>query len=227
MSMNDSDGYGAGGGGEAPPVVAGELGGLEEPAKWPTVLGWFSIVLGGLGILKNGCGAFSNLVTGGAGMTSLFSGGGKSPQAAQIEQAMAGLGPWIMLIGGLNVISMFISVLLLVAGIQLVSRKRSSVGLHKAWSWVRIAMVVLETGAGLVVQSAMVSAVMSSLPQGSGGPPPAAVSTMIMVFTVAGTCFGVLLALAYPVVVLVVLSKRWAKEEVARWEGGGGVKAEW
>lgn len=227
MSMHDQGGYVSG---DVPPVIPGELGGLGERAKWPTVLGWFSIVLGALGILKNGCGAASNLVMGGAGMTA-FMGGGSGPQAAQAEQmkqAMGGLSGWIMLTGALSLVSLFVSVLLLVAGISMLNRKVSSVGMHKAWAWVRIGMLIAETGVGLVLQTAMVNAMMTSMPQGGGGtPPPAGFSQMIMAFTVIGVCFSVLLGLAYPVTVLIVLGKRWAKEEVSRWGDGGAAKMEW
>lgn len=198
----------------SPPIDAGEL--PHEPAKWPVVLGWFSIVLGGLGILKNACSAASNLVWGGAGM-KMFMGGGNNPQAEAMEKAMTGMGPLIITMGVMSVVALGVSVLLLVAGIQLVKRQRSSVKLHVAWAWVRILVVLAEVGAGLVMNRAMTTAMLESMPKGPNAPPPGMMSTIMLMSGVCSAVFMLVLFLAYPITVLIVLSKPWAKAEIARW----------
>jgi hypothetical protein len=190
----------------------------SEPARWPSVLGWFSISLGGLGILKNGCGAVSNLLMGGKGMSWMF-GGGNSAQADAVEKAMAGLGPLKMGLGVLSLISIGVSVLLLIAGIQLIKRQKSAVPMHVAWSWIRIFVGILEVIASLMLNRAMTTAILESMPKGPNGPPPAMMSSIMLVSGVCGGIFGLVVVLAYPIVVLAVLSRPWAKAEIARWGG--------
>ncbi|MFT3687152.1 MAG: hypothetical protein QM783_19885 [Phycisphaerales bacterium] len=198
-----------------PPAMSDPLSPLpEEPARWPSVLGWFSISLGVLGILKNLCGAISNLAFGG----KMFTGFGQSPeQAAAVEKVMAGMGTTVMAMGALAVVSLFVSALLLIAGIQLLQRKPASAGMHMIWVAIRLVIGLAECAVLFVYQSAIMKAAIESMPQRPGGPPPSSMMGCMNVMTGCGVVVGVLWVIAYPVTVAIVLTRPWAKAEVARW----------
>jgi hypothetical protein len=201
---------------DTPPVTAGELPALE-PA-WPKVFGVISVVLGGLGMATNGCGALSGLI-GGTLMTTFmknFMPKGTAPgaaDAAQFDQLMDSLRPWMVVSGVVSLVNLGVSVWLLVAGIGLLKRRASAIRQHIGWSWVRIAMVLVTAGIAVASQFAS-SAAMAKLQTGQGGAAMAGVTELMAVFqAVITVAFGV----AYPIVVLVYMSKQKVKDQVAGW----------
>jgi hypothetical protein len=191
----------------------------EEPARWPSVLGWFSVVLGALGILKNGFSAVSNLAFGGKGMTGF----GQRPEVKEaLEKTMAGMSGFIIATGLLAVIALLVSVWLLVAGVKLIKRRPEAAGLHKGWAAVRILIVILEGAAVWVYSTTTTRAVLETMPKGPNAPPPELMAKIMAFSTGCGMCFHFLIFLAYPVTVLIVLSRPWAKSEAERWRSGSG-----
>ncbi|MDP1663422.1 MAG: hypothetical protein Q8L55_16040 [Phycisphaerales bacterium] len=186
----------------------------ETPARWPRVLGWFSVVIGVLGIIKNACGAVVNLGFGGNMPI-----GQRAEQKQAIEDALSGMGVIVGSLGVLAIVSTGVSVLLLVAGVQLLKRRPGAVRLHRGWALVRLFVGLIEMGLAYVQQSAVMKATIESMPTGQGAPPPAQMATCMNVMLGCGMTIGLLLVLAYPVTVLAVLSRPWAKAEVAKWQG--------
>lgn len=200
-------------------VVAPGLGGEGGPAKWPKVVGVLSIVFGSLGVLVNGlCSCF--MLAGPPFFRSMIEKipkdqapprAGQNPKAA--AETLALMQPWMAAQGLLMVVTLFTSVWLLIAGIMMLGRKPASVGQHKAWAWVRIVLAVLSAVLG-VVSTAVTAARQAEIDQAYGGSKTAAgVLAQGLGFGVG----GFVLIVVYPIVVLVVLSKPWAKAEVARW----------
>lgn len=186
----------------------------EAPARWPSVLGWFSVVLGVLGIMKNACGAVANLGFGGN-----LPIGQRAEQKQAIEDALSGMGVIVGSLGVLAIVSTGVSVLLLVAGLQLLKRRPGAVKLHRGWALIRLFVGLIELGLAYVQQAAVMKATIESMPTGQGGPPPAQMATCMNVMFSCGMGFGLLVLLAYPITVLVVLSRPWAKAEIAKWSG--------
>lgn len=193
--------------GLAPPVVAGALG--VERAAWPTVVGVISVVLGSLGILKNACGGMGNLA-------QWFGGGGTGPLAG-----FGQLGGWMVLAGVLSLVSLAVSGWLLWAGVQLLKRRKKSVALHKGWAWTRIGLALLEAVSSAAVQSVWSSTAMGGGAAGGGGAggAPAGTDAMMIAIVIISVALPLTFALTYPVVVLALFSRPWAKLEVERWSG--------
>lgn len=224
MSMNEPgrasrDG---GDGSGVPPINAGDLG-LDEPvAKWPRVIGVLSTVFGSLGVLANGCGACFYLA-GPSILINMMSGiktqgtppPGQDPRA--VVELMQLLQPWMLVTGVVMVATLATSVWLLIAGIQMLSRKPSSVAMHTWWAFARLALGVLGLLIG-VVSTVSTAARQAEISQSYGGTDTA---TMVMVKALVPAVVVTALVLVYPVVVLVVLRKPWAKSEIARWKSGG------
>ncbi len=202
--------------GSVPPVVAGPLG--VHRATWPTVVGVLSVVLGSLGILKNACGSVSGITQGVAG------GGGLSPMG------LGQYGAWAFVGAAVSVLSLAVSAWLLWAGVLLLKRRRGSVAAHKGWAWARIGVALVEVLVSGVMQSVVFQGAWGSGgvgtggTAGAGGAGGAATSggtdtAMLIGMLAVMAAFSLTLALAYPVVVLVVFSRPWAKDEVKRWSG--------
>lgn len=193
------------GAGAAPPTVPGALG--SSAAAWPTVLGVISIVLGSLGALKNACGVVAGLAQGIALM-------------GYSSRVYPSGGGWTFVTAVLNLVSLGVSVWLLVAGIRLLKRKVVSVRLHKGWAWTRIAVALVEAAVGGIVQAITVSSMMQSMgASGGAGAPPPGMAPAVMGFGFLILIVTLLFSLTYPIVVLGVLSRPWAQQEIGRWSG--------
>ncbi|MDP1663423.1 MAG: hypothetical protein Q8L55_16045 [Phycisphaerales bacterium] len=192
----------------APPVVAGPLG--VQRAAWPTVVGVISVVLGSLGILKNACGGVSSFAQGFGGMNL-------GPPALGGQYSL-----WMVITGVLSLVSLAVSGWLLWAGVQLLKRRKKSVALHRGWAWTRIGVALLEAAAGAAAQSAVMSGAMAAgggAGGAGGGGAPAGMDAMLIAVAIVTIALPLIIALTYPVVVLALLSRPWAKLEVERWSG--------
>ncbi len=203
---------------DSPPVIAGDLPGVQE--GWPKVFGVISIVLGSLGLAMNACSAISGLV-GGPLLASFMkklpsnaSGSGANP-AADLERMMDVMHPWMVVSGVLALGNLFVSAWLLVAGIWLVKRRAAGVRQHINWAWVRIAMVLVTVGVTAASHIATFDAV-RGVQAAQAGAPPAWVSTALSVLQ---TLFLLAFGLAYPIVVLVYMRKAKVRAAAAEWQG--------
>lgn len=168
-------------------------------------------MLGSLGVCKNACSGIAGLAQGIAG-----AGGMSSP----LGFGYAGGGFWPLAAAVLSLVSLGVSVWLLVAGIKLLKRKNDGVRLHRGWAWARIAVALLEAGVAMVIQAVTVSSMMRSIAAGGGaGGPPPGMGSFVMGFGFLWLFVALAFALTYPIVVLRVLSRPWAKQEIGRWSG--------
>ena len=201
---------------DTPPMLPEEPAG--EAPGWPKTFGIISIILGALGILANICGGCF-AIFGGPFIVNMFknmpkpTGGQHNIDPDKAADAMAAMQPWMMVQGLGAVVNLGVSVWLLVAGISLVRRRRSGVGMHKAWACVRLVMVVGTSA--LAVVAGMATAEMQATMQTAMGS-PTTVDSQVLKAVLQGVVFFVW-GVIYPVVVLIYMSKPKVKEHLEVW----------
>jgi hypothetical protein len=202
-----------------PPTVPGAV--PLPLSRWPAVLGVISIVLGGLGVLRNSYGVFQvfsmDMVT--RAMTSQQ--GASDPVMRQhLALIQAGMpNPWLSALEAC--LALLTSVLLLIAGIQCVRRESMARVLHLVWAGARVLVAVLACvvwyhtlqGQARILQG------MGGQGGGAAGMPPGFAGYM-SIFGILGMLAMFAWGVAYPVVVVVWFSKPKVKAEVAGWAKG-------
>lgn len=188
----------------APPTRPGMV--AEPPARqsgWPKVIGIIAIVLGSLGILGAVYGAVSPLVMGPLARMM------PAEHAAGVE-AMQEFSVRVVLV---SLLALAVAVWLLVGGIALVKRRRSSRKTCLTWAVVKMLFVVLNS----VISYAMVEAQMEAMMQQSPNTPGMPAGFMSG-FSAIGLVFGICWGWALPVFMLIWFSRGEIKAEVAQWE---------
>jgi len=218
MAFNDQ-GMGVGGaGGGLPPMLPDDL--PDSGAKWPKVLGIFSIVLGSLSALFSSCGACFGLI----GSTVLENFLRNLPKPNQPmppgsdpiagAEKLALMRPWNMAQGVMGLLGLALAAWLIVSGVWMVRRQVRAIGSHKAWAAAQIVMTVLSCALG-VVSTVLTAEAQAEIDRNHGGTMTAGT---LIAWTLAGTAVAFVFFIAYPIVVLIVLGKPWAKAEAARWD---------
>lgn len=179
-------------------------------AARPTVIGVISIIFGSLGVLSGACGGVFLFLSG--PLLSLV----PEDQASEMELQVSNSMPYPVMQGGVMLLELVISVLMLVGGIMLLRRRRSARGLLVGTAWLDLISNTVAAVVGfLVVQAQMkamqenaevaqqVPAGFGTLVQGAGG---------VMVFV------QWLFLAIWPVFVLIWFSRRRIRESVEAWE---------
>jgi hypothetical protein len=169
---------------------------------WPMVIGIIAIILGALGTLGGCVGvAFTPFL----GMVEKFVPPGQAPQF----QGMAEMVPALMIA---SFAGLLVSVLLLLAGSGLVSRKPWSMAASLAWAVVKMIFVVANAYIGYEVNQAQFEAMRAD----PNVPAP------LMALIQAGSGFGVLVGIAwgwvFPIFMLVWFSRPKIRREVRAWQ---------
>lgn len=168
------------------PTFPGDIDLPPEPPQWPKTVGIISIVWGSLGLL---CG-----VCGGVGFVM------QSSFTAQMEQQMGGPMPDVMKATaaqmGLMGLGTLLSLMLVVAGIVLVGRKRVARPLHLAYAGLSIVVSLAATAVG--VMRLLEQAAWAQANQGDKW-----AQQVNIPVAVAATAFGLVLGVAWPVFCLV------------------------
>lgn len=178
-----------------PPTEPGEVPG--PPRGWPKVIGIISIVWGSLGLLCNGCGLISQVFQSAfMGMISRGGAGG-GPGGG----AMAPI-PDVMKPNALDFLPMVagvgVTILLIVAGSMLVSRRPVSRPLHIAYGVLSLLVTVVGTALAVLKQQAIMAWAAENpddfwaMQQSQAG-----------VFAYAAVVIGALIGGAYPLFVLI------------------------
>lgn len=197
----------------------------ESPPAWPTVLGIISIVLGGLGILFNLCGAISSLFM--DAMQSTFLKGPLPedlPDQArdahrQMMEMMQGVSGYQAVMA---VLMLALAVLLLIAGIMMLQRKARSVMLSFYWSWMKIIAVIGSAALQAWIfsqQQEFMQQMMQSMPNGESMPPEIEtfMGSFFAIVSVFSVIFILLIGWAYPIFLLVWLSRPGVKRHYQQW----------
>ena len=192
----------------APPIQPGTITSPQRPTNWPKVVGTMAIVLGSGGILVGLWTAASPFAMRLIEWALKLS----QPSAVvdrQVAVMEAGL-PWTV---ASSLIATAIATLLLLGGIRLNKRKRSSMRLLKFWAVAKIPLVVIVTIAGVLMQELQFE-VMGQSP-GLTSMPFGGVFFDVMI--VVSFVFGLGWGWALPVFLLIWLSREKIKNEVAGW----------
>ena len=192
----------------APPTQPGALAPPQRPANWPTVIGTIAIVFGSGGILVGLWGAASTFAM------RLIEWALEQSQpsgvvASQVAVMEAGI-PWTV---ASSLVATAIASLLLLGGIRLNKRKRSSMRLLKFWAVVKIPVVVIVTIAAVLMQELQ----FEIMGQSSGGMPMPFGSGFFDLMIVVTLVFGLAWGWALPVFLLIWLSRGKINKEVAGW----------
>lgn len=168
---------------------------------WPVALGAVAIAFGGFGILGSVLGvlavAFQDEYLG------LF--GSAIPDEA--AEQIAARSPHPALSGGLQVASLLVAAMLLVAGVRLLRRRRSGASLLRVWAVVKMPLVLVGAVIGAQTGTASFQA------GAGGGPPPGAMASFMVMSILVAVVWG----WALPVFSLVWLRREKVKKDMAGW----------
>jgi len=186
----------------APPTDPGELAVPGRLSTWPTVIGVLAIVFGSLATLGGLCGVLGPLV-----MPGLLQGTGSG------AEQMAAAGKWQVWSIVMNVISMALSILLLVAGIKLSSRRASAATLCTLWAKLKILAVIGFCVLFFFIQRDQLAVTL----KGSAGSPGVG-EQVVTIAAFGSTVVYLLWGVALPVFMLIWFSRQRIREEVATWQ---------
>ncbi len=185
-----------------PPTAPLPIQPIERPRNWPTTVGVISIVLGGLGALS-GCWGI---------VSPMFMGAFLELMPPGQTQGLGAMTEHVGLISGLGAAGMVVATLLLIAGIGMVRRRPWSVSASRWWAVLKMLFVVVQTALGAVMQKEMIEEMTKNDPN------VAAMGTGFMsAMFIVGYALGLLWGWAYPIFLLIWLSRGKVKEEVASW----------
>ena len=192
----------------APPTQPGALATPKRPTNWPMVIGTIAIVCGSGGILVGLWTAAAPLVI------RLFESAiGQGQPAAVFHMQVDAMQPWHPWTVASSLVATAIASLLLIGGIRLTKRRRSTMRLLKLWAVMKIPFVVITTIAALLMQERQFE-IMS---QPSSGIATPFGGEFVSVMIVVGLVFGLAWGWALPVFLLIWLRRGKIKDEVAGW----------
>ncbi len=188
-----------------PPTEPGGITPAPRKSSWPTVLGIIAIAYASIGLLGGVCGV---------AFASLFAGGKFGPGAPMYPDWHV---YWTI---GMAVVHGVFEVLLLVAGIKLMSRQAGSSRFCRRWAIGFLPLCLITVPINFAIERAAGWNAQTGGP--AGGPPEAVMLVMfilVVVFTLLWSC-------ALPVFMLIWFARPKVKAEVAEWAVGevaGGV----
>jgi hypothetical protein len=124
----------------------------------------------------------------------------------------SGINPLAAILSAIaELLSFALAVLLLVAAIQILRDAPSGPKLHRWYALAKIPLVIVATALSLWLTIGMMQSIMASMPPAAGGAAGQQAAFMWS-FTVARMVLPALLALAYPVALLIILRSRTVRE---------------
>ncbi len=221
--------------GEAPPVIAPAArapvlaraapptmpmrSAAPQPvgARWPRVLGIVMIVFAIFNLLGGICSTASPLWSGIVETNSPTT----APAFVGVTKR------WEVWTVPLGIVSVVLSGMMLAVGIGLMSRRRWSIGLGRAWAVVDIVVTIVQIAVQYAFQNELVGAMIAEASRGSS-PMPGVMATGMRLGANFGLVFGIAWGLALPVFLLVWLMRASIRAEVATWTeppAAGGERA--
>lgn len=180
----------------------------DSPSRWPIKLGVLGILMATLGFC---CGSVFTAYPFLWPMYQDWLGGldVPEPQAAKIEAVLAYEPPLVFSIVG-GVVALGLAVVLLVGSIQLIRRRAVGATLCRTWGWITIPW----TAASFVLNLVLLSREPEEVRQAIGG------GTIGLALN---ACVVIVIGIAIPMFVILWLMRDRIKDEIAEWEGGGGM----
>lgn len=183
---------------------------FQPESTWPKVIGIISIVLGGLGML----GGFWQVVTP-FFMKAIGDFLKKFDPSA--TDPFAGMHDWKYILAAVGVATFLIAVMLLIGGVQLLSRKRTSVAILKRWAIAKMIFSVIAIVVNFMLQMGQIQTTMQQASATAAGS-DTVVKTAVMVGMVIGVLFGLAWAWAYPIFILFWFNKKNIQQEISTWD---------
>lgn len=179
-----------------PPQQPGEIGSPEQDTTWPKVIGVISIVFGAGACLQGVWGFFAPR------FIKMAAESMPEAQAAPLA-AMQEWGTWITVSSALTIL---IGLVLFVAGIDLVRRRRRGIKLGRVWAVLKILFGIAGAFVGLAMQQEQFRQISQQTPAINTG----VIAVVVLVVVALWTC-------AYPVFLLIWFSRAKVKVEYAQW----------
>ncbi len=192
----------------APPIQPGTIAAPQRPANWPKVIGIIAIVFGSGGTLLGLWGAVAPF-----GMRLFEWAIGQSQSSALLHQQFDAMRPWLPWTVVSSLVRAAVAILLLLGGIRLTKRRRSSMRLLRFWAVVKIPFVVIATIAGILMQERQ----FEIISQPSGGMPMPFGGEFVSLMLVVGLVFGLAWGWALPVFLLIWLRRGKIRNEITGW----------
>ncbi len=196
---------------DSPPTAQGDFVPVKPPEAWPTVVGVLAIIFGAMGTLQNACGA--------AGMVAVKAVGAAGElipegDAEDLEAQLAASFPFPVLQAAQMFVEFVLSIVLLVGGIMLLMRKRSSAKVLTTFAWLDLLSNTYIAVLGyFVFRAAMRAAAenpdMDQLPAGFQGMMGAIGPVTVVV--------GWLLTAIWPIFLIWWFRRAKVREAVAAW----------
>ncbi len=188
---------------QAPPTRAGKLSSTPR-VLWPGAIGMICMIMAGLGILNSIVQIASPLML--SAMASV------NPQLDSTVKAMAANTPYSI---ALHAIGLLSAVLLLIGGLRLFARRRSSVPMILIWAWIRIPWMVGMLFVTQRLQAAQTQVVQNQQGSGITG---AFTMTLIPFFNNIGLVFIAGWYLWLPILLLAWLLRPSIRAQTAAWK---------
>ena len=188
------------------PTELGEVSLTARRSAWPTVIGIFAVIIGGYDALENAVGAAVLLVLRQfADVTTSLS----HPRLAQPKAVFEAMTRYSAEMAALSGVVVLLSIVLMVAGIALLSRRPNVPRLLVGWAILKIPVVVGATVVYVMYGMAVFSA-------DSGGPDAPALRIIMALY---GSSGRLVWGLAFPTFILIWFLRRPIRAEVAEWAG--------
>lgn len=197
----------------APPVQAGIV--PVRPTTWPMVIGVIAIVIGGIGILSNGCGGLLGPLIQ-SQMAGMFPQGSNPMLDIQVTIGKKYL--WFQIGNALTLTAL--GILLIAAGVGIIRRRSWARRSALAWAWLRIVVCIPASYVGYMIAMETMQALANASNSGAAGAPPMPGGFMMLfqVFGAVGVVIGTAMVCACPVFTLIWFNRRTIRVEVAQWK---------
>jgi len=192
-----------------PPTRPGTLGDWRPEPVWPRVIGIIAIIFGSFGIL-GGCGTIAQSI--GQGFMSNVT--VSSPDAEETQAMFDALNdwmPWNMASGAFQIV---LAVLLLIAGIGLVTRRRWARLLCLLWSGGKLFLATAVAVITYLLQQDMMRVMEQEMQQTGGGP---ALGFIFNGLPVVAAVFTFIWYSILPVFLIIWFTRPSIREQCERW----------
>lgn len=177
---------------------------LPESSRWPAVVGIIGIVFAALGLLGGCLGTLTVFAL--DFMRDLME------QAGQDTSTLDDMANNKALYGGMAIAALVLSILLLVAGVQILRRRRGAYGLTLTWALLKLLYVA---GKVPVDYNAAIKQMEAMKDQSTPG--ASAVADMGPAIAIGSAAFNAVWGVALPIFMLIWLARPRVRREMSSW----------
>lgn len=194
----------------APPTTAGAVTSSSHQSKWPTVIGIIAIVVGIGGVLTSCLNLASPFL-----MKKFVNRDTMTvPVSEQMRASMAVAKEWETWIAIINCAGLILGVVLLMAGIGMLSRRSYAAGLVRTWAWLKTIQVAVSA----VISYFVGQETMKFMSDEFGRQGQQVPGGFLNVVPVLGVLFVLAWGWALPIFMLIWFSRGRIKDETEQWD---------